>query len=905
MNWLRGLARRLGMLIRRRQFDADLEEEMRLHLELRQEERVQSGMSADDARAAARRRFGNATYLKEESHIAWGWEWFENLAQDVRYGLRMLRKAPGFTAVAILTMALGIGATTAIFSVVDATLLHPLPYPEPEQLVSVEDDLPGVGAQDVGMSEPEWQDLRRSGIFEYVSPTWFDENNLTGSSQPARVRLLIVAPNYFALLGIKPQLGRAFHPEDHSPGLTLEVLISDGLWKRTFGGDPHILDRSIRLDTDLYRIVGVMPTGFDAPGRTAEERNIEVWAATSFYGPPMSDRPSRSGRNLPTAIARLKPGLTIAAAQSRLDALVAALQQEFPEDYPKQNAWTVRLLPLKERVVGNVRPSLILLLGAVGLVLLISCVNVANLLLARASARGREMAVRQALGAARKRLISQVLTESMLLSLLGGLVGLAILFCTKGLLLQLLPDSLPRLNEISINSPILVFALGASVVTGAIFGLVPALQADRLDLTYMLKQEGRGSAGSREQARTRRILVVIEFALSLVLMVAAGLLLRSFRDLVNVQLGFTPQNVMAVRTRLPYPNDPKTDTYATPAQEAPFFRELLRRSRALPEVEEAALGDTASIPLDATLRDLKLIAEGQFLFIIEGRDMHSEEPAVAERSSVSPEYFHLLKMPLLRGRLFDESDNDKAPQGAVINEAFARTYWPNQNPVGKRFRKARADSPWITVVGLIANARTESLAQAVVPKIYLDLYQTGGKRLAIFLRGHLDTAAMAEEVREQVQSVDPTLPVSGAQTLNETVSASLAERRFSMEIVALFALTALLLAGLGIYGVISYLVSERTHEIGIRIALGAESGRILQMVLRQGLGLATAGAAVGLICALIVSHLMAGLLYGVRPTDPLTFAGGALLLIGVAVLACYIPARRAVRVDPLMALRHE
>jgi predicted permease len=332
---------------------------------------------------------------------------------------------------------------------------------------------------------------------------------------------------------------------------------------------------------------------------------------------------------------------------------------------------------------------------------------------------------------------------------------------------------------------------------------------------------------------------------------------------------------------------------------------LLRRSRALPEVEEAALGDTASIPLDATLRDLKLIAEGQFLFIIEGRDMHSEEPAVAERSSVSPEYFHLLKMPLLRGRLFDESDNDKAPQVAVINEAFARTYWPNQNPVGKRFRKARADSPWITVVGLIANARTESLAQAVVPKIYLDLYQTGGKRLAIFLRGHLDTAAMAEEVREHVQSVDPTLPVSGAQTLNETVSASLAERRFSMEIVALFALTALLLAGLGIYGVISYLVSERTHEIGIRIALGAESGRILQMVLRQGLGLATAGAAVGLICALIVSHLMAGLLYGVRPTDPLTFAGGALLLIGVAVLACYIPARRAVRVDPLMALRHE
>ncbi len=892
-------------MFRRKRKASDFTSEIEAHLQLESERLREQGLSEEAARAAARRSFGNVMQAEESFYESGQWLWWDHFWHDIRFGLRMLRKSPGFTAIAALTIALGIGATTAIFSVVDATLLHTLPYPQPGQLVSVEDDLPGVGAQDAGMSEPEWQDLQRSGIFEYVSPTWFDENNLTGSSQPARVRLLIVAPNYFALLRVKPQLGRAFHPEDHSPGLLLEVLISDGLWKRAFGGDPNILNRSIRLDTDLYRIVGVMPPGFDAPGRTTEERNIEVWAATSFYGPPMSDHPPRSGRNLPTAVARLKPGLTIAAAQSRLDALVAALQKEFPEDYPKQSAWTVRLLPLKERVVGNIRQSLILLLGAVGLVLLIGSVNVANLLLARASARGREMAVRQALGAARKRLMSQLLTESVLLSLLGGIAGLAILFCTKGFLLRLLPDSLPRLNEISINLPVLLFALGASVVTGAIFGLVPALQADRLDLTHMLKQEGRGATGSGEQAKTRRILVVIEFALSLVLMVAAGLLLRSFRDLVNVRLGFTPQNVMAVRTRLPYPNDPKTDTYATPAQEAPFFRELLRRSGALPKVEEAALGDTASIPLDESLRDLKLISEGQFLFAVEGSDRQSDGPAVVERSSVTPEYFHLLKMPLLRGRLFDESDSDKAPQVAVINEAFARTYWPNQNPVGKRFRKARADSPWITVVGLIANARTESLAEAGVPKIYLDLYQTGGKRLAIFLRGNMDTAAIPDAVREQVQSVNPTLPVFGAQTLNETVSASLAERRFSMEIVALFALTALLLAGLGIYGVISYLVSERTHEIGIRIALGAESRSILRMVLRQGLGLAIAGAAVGLVCALIVSHFMAGLLYGVRPTDPLTFAGVALLLIGVAVLACYIPARRAIRVDPLVALRHE
>jgi len=892
------------MFGRKRKLD-DFSSEIEAHIQLEIERLRAQGLSEEDARATARRSFGNLMQAKERFYESGRWLWCEHLWQDLRYGLRMLRKSPGFTAIAVLTIALGIGATTAIFSVVDAALLHPLPYPQPEQLVSIQDDLPGVGARDAGMSEPEWQDLHRSGIFEYVSPTWFDENNLTGSSQPARVRLLIVAPNYFALLGVKPQLGRAFNPEDHSPGLLLEVLISDGLWKRAFGGDPHILDRSMRLDTDLYRIVGVMPKGFDAPGRTTEERNIEAWIATSFYGPPMSDHPPRSGRNLPTAVARLQPGLTIAAAQSRLDALVAALQKEFPEDYPKQSAWTVRLLPLKERVVGNNRRSLILLLGAVGVVLLIGCVNVANLLLARASARGREMALRQALGAARKRLVSQLLTESVLLSLLGGIAGLAILFCAKGFLLRLLPGSLPRLNEISINSPVLFFALGASVVSGAIFGLVPALQADRLDLTHMLKQVGRGSSGSGEQARTRRVLVVIEFALSLVLMAAAGLLLRSFRDLVNVQLGFTPQNVMTVRTRLPDPNDPKTDTYLTPAQEAPFFRELLRRSRALPKVEEAALGDTASIPLDESLRDLKLISEGQFLFTVERRDIPSGEPAVAERSSVTPEYFHLLKMPLLRGRSFDESDHDTAPQVAVINEAFARTYWPNQNPIGKRFRKAKANSPWITVVGLIANARTESLAEAGVPKIYLDLYQTGGKRLAIFLRGNLDAAAIPNEVREQVQSVDPTLPVSGAQTLDETVSASLAERRFSMEIVALFALTALLLAGLGIYGVISYIVSARTHEIGIRIALGAQRRNILRIVVRQGLALAVAGAAVGLVGALIVSHSMAGLLYGVKPTDPLTFAGVAVLLVVVALFACYVPARRAMRVDPMIALRHE
>src|SRR5213595_1214987 len=509
---------------------------------------------------------------------------FEELWQDLRFGVRMLRKSPGFTVITALTIALGIGATTAIFTVVDATLLGPLPYPQSEQLVSIQDNFPGTGAQDVGLSEPEWQDLQHSGIFEYVSPTWFDENNLTGSSQPARVRLLIVAPNYFALLGVQPRLGRGFDPQDHSPGIIPEVVISDGLWKSAFGSDPNILSKSARMDTDLYRIVGVMPAGFDAPGRTAEERNVEVWAATSFYGAPLSDHPPRNRRNLPTAIARLKPGVTIEAAQSRVDALVASLQKQFPADYPVQSAWKMRLLPLKERVVGNVRQSLILLLGAVGLVLLIGCVNVANLLLARASRRGREVANRRALGAGQARLTRQLLTESLLLSLFGGIAGLAILFSAKDFLLRLVPENLPRLNEISISWSVLLFALTASVISGVLFGLAPALQARRLDLNHALKQEGR-STGSLERARTRRGLVITEFALSLVLMVAAGLLLRSFWDLLNVQLGFSPQSVMSVRTRLPSPNDPNTDKYGTASQEATFVRELIRRCAMLSGVE--------------------------------------------------------------------------------------------------------------------------------------------------------------------------------------------------------------------------------------------------------------------------------------------------------------------------------
>ena len=887
---------RLKNFASRRQNDRRLREEIEEHLALETTENLRAGMTPEEARRLAVLKLGAVGTIREDNHAEHGLPFFENLLQDTRYTFRMLAKSPGFAAVAIVTMALGIGATTAIFGLFDATLLHPLSYPHPEQLVSIEDDLPGVGAHDVGISVPEWKDLERSGIFQCVVLKGFGSDNLTGSSQPSRIQFEPVTPGYFALLGVKPEMGRTFDPLDPTRGFTLDVVISDGLWKRAFGSDPHILGRSLRLDNDLYRIIGVMPPGFHDPGRTLDERSTDLWAAAGFSADP-APPPNRNLRLTLGVIARLKPGLNIAAAQSHLNALVASLQKQFPADYPAESEWKVRLVPLKESVVGNVRQSLMLLLGAVGLVLLIACVNVANLLLARASARGREMAVRQALGAARSRLVRQLLTESLLLSLLGGVAGLAILFCTKNFLLQLVPESLPRLNNLSINWSVMLFALVASLAAGVIFGLAPASQAGRVDLAHTLRLEGRGSRGSREQVRTRRVLVVTEFALSLVLMIAAGLLLRSFWDLFKVRLGFEPQNVMAVRMWLPEPNDPKTDIYGTAAQEATFIRDLVRRGGTLPGVKEIAVGSIESLPLN---HDRNLIP-----LILEGRDIRSNQHRLVEEATVTPEYFRLLGIPLLRGRLFSGLDNEKAPQVAVINDAFARSYWPNGNPVGQHLKLGPAATSWTTVVGVVADARTESLEDASVPQIYQSLFQEPDKELAIFLRGQLDPARIPEEVRQQVQSVNPELPVFGAATLSDVVSGSLSQRRFSMEMVLLFALTALMLAGLGIYGTISFLVSERTHEIGIRLALGAKRAKILKMVLRQGLELAIAGAAVGLVGALIVSHLMAGLLYGVAPTDPLTFLGVTLVLTVVALAACYIPAIRAMRIDPLVALRYE
>jgi putative ABC transport system permease protein len=772
--------------------------------------------------------------------------------------------------------------------------------------VRIEANLPGVGAHDVGFSIPELRDLRNSGIFQNVSFFFFGSENVTGSAQPTHIAGATVSPSYFAVLGVDAALGRTFDPHDASPGSNGEVVISDGLWKRAFDADPHILSKSLRLDNDLFHIVGVMPASFRDQGQTSEEVRTELWASDGFYGDDASP-PMRGTRLGYDTIARLQPGLSPEAAQGRLDALVASLKKQYPADYPPQAGGTFHLTPLAETLVGNVRQSLILLFGAVGLVLLISCVNVANLLLARASARGREMAVRQALGAARMRLVRQLLTESLLLFVLGGITGFVVLFCARKFLLQFIPESLPRLNDISISWGVLAFAIVVSIAAGTIFGLAPAWLVSRLDLNTTLRQEGRGSNGSRKRSRLRHALVIGELALSLVLLVAAGLLLRSFWDLFKVHLGFNPARVMAIETTLPNPNDPKTDIYRTATQESVFLREALRRIRTLPGVEETAVSDRAALPLGHGQIDLR-----QRPLIREGQEEQSSQPPRIDTSIVSPEYFHVLGMTLLRGRLFADQDIEDTPSIAVINEAAARTYWSGkdgkgEDPVGKRVivRSRVAKPGWTTIVGVIADARTESLADAGIPQMYFDIYQRPAKFLALYLRGQVDPATISARVRTQVQAVDPEIPVFHAETLDDVLSSSLSVRRFSMEMVALFAATALLLAALGIYGTISYLVNEQSREIAIRLALGAQRSNILRMVLRQGLTLAAAGAGLGLVSALIVSRLMSGLLYGVSPYDLSIFAGVTAVLTAVAIAASYVPALRAMRLDPITTLHSE
>ena len=824
----------------------------------------------------------------------------DTLLHNLRYAVRMLRNNLVFTLVVVLTLAFGIGANTAIFSVVNAVILRPLPFPKPEQLVIIRDDATARGVENVGMSVDELKDLQeRPGVFQQLCGVWPVDANLTGSERPERIELLIVSPNYFALLGAPPQLGRVFGPEEQQvKGFAEGVVISSGLWKRLYGNDPNILGRKIYVDTDLYTIIGVMPPSFRHPAKTLRN-DVDIWAAAGFSANPFASPPVRARRLLPSAIGRLKDGITIEQAQAKVDAVVANLHTEFPKDYPSMLGWSVRVLSAHQQLVGNVQKILYAVLAAVGLVLLIGCVNLANLMLARSSGRRREMAIRLALGASRRSLIVQLLTESLLLSFIGGVVALVVLTLILKGLVQFIPADIPRLHEVEINLSVLGFVFLISTITGLLFGLFPALQASRPDVVVNLKDGSHGAGFGLATHRFRSGLVVLEFALSLILMIAAGLLLRSFGRVLDVNPGFNPENVLLSRVWLPVPNNPELDPYRDPEKRIGFTKDLLQRVSGIPGVRNAAISNSSSVPLVGR--------QGVTLFMIEGDAETNNNIPTVQVGVVSPDYFRTIEIPLKRGRFFTDSDDRKAPPVVIIDEALAERYFANRDPVGLRIRPGGPTStqPWMTIVGIVGNVKSDGFDQPDQPHLYFNIFQNPSKALAIYLKTDVTPLALTQAVREQIHAADRDLPVFGETTMAQVAAESMSRRKFTMQLIGLFGILALLLAGVGIYGVIAYSVTQRTREIGIRVALGASRSAILRWVLKQGMILTVAGIVVGLIGAFLLTRLLRSLLFGITPTDIVTYGALAILLTVVALIACYVPARRATKVDPLIALRYE
>jgi predicted permease len=819
--------------------------------------------------------------------------------RDVRFAWRMLAKNPGFTIVAILTLALGIGANVATFSIVYAILLRPLPFPHQEQLVRVFDDLRGSNVQNVGMSVPEmWDFQQRSGVFEDISAVWPINADLTGGDRPERIEALATSPNYFTLLGAQPRIGRVYTQAETVPGFLDAVVLSDGFWRREFGADPHIVGKKVRLDNDPYTVVAVMPPDFRHPGRTLET-DVDAWIAAGYDADPFPHPAQRSIRMIPGAVARLKPGLTVGEAQARLETYSAQLSAEYPTDYPPAARWAPRLVSIQEDLVGKVRTELFVLFGAVACVLLIACVNLANLLLSRSAGRQREIAVRLALGAGRKRLLLQMLTESMLLSVIAGVIALVTVVSLKASLLRLAPANLPRLSEVNLSGGVLLFAVVVSISTGILFGLVPALQASNANQISSLREGSRGSGSSRSHTLISRGLVISEIALSLILLVGAGLLLRSFWRVLEVRPGFNPDGIVTAQIWMPVPNDPSTDPYRPPEKRTAFLREVVRRVSAIPGVEAVAIGGSNSLPMGAARNGLP--------FVIEGRPADSERAPVAEFAGVSPNYFDVLGTPLIQGRIFLDSDEPASEQVAIIDQTLANRYWPGENPLGKhiQFFRLNLKNPWTTIVGVVGDMKSDGFDAPIAPHIYIPAFQGPPYASVLFLRTHANTGTLGDQIRAAVQSLDSNLPLFGVRTMDEVITRSMAERRFALEILAIFAGVALLLAAIGIYGVMSYTFSRRIHEIGIRVALGAQRVDILRMALGEGMRLVVLGLIAGLIGAAALTRFLRSLLFNVTATDPVVFAAIATLLAAVALLACYIPARRATRVDPLVALREE
>ncbi|MCI0489560.1 MAG: ABC transporter permease [Blastocatellia bacterium] len=804
----------------------------------------------------------------------------EALLKDARYAVRAMIRQPGFTALSVLALALGIGANTAIFSVVNALLLRSLPYNDPDRIVSVnkvasEGGLPGLAANEY----LDWQ--QQNQVFEHVAAYTNDNFNLTGEGDPERLSIAQVTANIFPLLGVQPLKGRVFLPEEDRPGHDQVVVVSEGFWQRRYGGSPDLIGKALTLNDKVYTVVGIMPESFRFPGA------YEIWMPLA-----LDEEAERHGEfwSLIEVIGRLRPGISMARAQSDLEIISARLA----ENNPDPRTARLDIVPLHNQIVGDIRFTVLIMFGAVGLVLLVACSNVANLMLARATSRQKEMAIRAAVGASRWRLMRQLLTESVLLGLAGGVLGVLLAMWGIGPVVSLVPEnvanSLQSINEIGIDSRILGFTFAIAIITGVIFGLAPALAVSKPDLNSALKEGSRSLAMSSGWRNLREVLVISELALAFVLLVAAGLMVRSFARLSHIDPGFKSEGVLTMRVNLP------SSRYAENEQVAGFIREALERIEALPEVQSAGTTN------HSILLGHSLIAHFQF----EGLPPpdRKKDPPIGV-GAVSRDYFRAMAIPLIGGRYFTDSDSADAQQVAIINQALARRFYPNEDPLGKRISFGCKEGFCRTIVGVVGDIRQESLTADITPEIYLPALQNPIRGMTLVVRTASDPLSLAGAVRSQILAVDPGQPVSEIKTLDQHMADSVSQSRSMMFMFGAFAALALILAVLGIYGVMSYTVTQRTHEIGIRMALGARSGDVMRLIVGRGMAMALIGVGIGLAAAYFLTRLMESLLYGVTATDLVTFAVIPALLAGVAFVACYIPARRATRVDPMVALRYE
>ena len=802
------------------------------------------------------------------------------LLHDIRYGVRMLLKHKGFSAVAIIALGLGIGANTAIFSLVNGVLLRPLPFPNSDRIIYFEGKNPAAGITDSNISYLDFTDWsQQTDLFASTAAYWTGNADLSGDgAEPEAVPRAGVTTGFFSVLGVQPVLGRAIVPEDDKPATFNEgrgtvAIISHGLWKRRFGSDPAIVGKVVQMKSRPLTVIGVMPPGFEYP----EQTQIWVNSAVNLSQEPRDNRAW-------SAIARLKPNVDLKQAQTRVSAINAQLDKQFHET---NKGWDVSLWTLHERLVREVKPSLLALLGAVGLVLLIACANVANLLLARSAARQKEIAIRAAMGASRTRVLRQMLTESILLSAIGGIAGLVLSIWLTDVLMSMLPEGAPRLEHIGIDYRVLTFALGVSALTGVLFGIVPALQASKLDVTSALKEGGRSAEGHRRTS-ARSLLLIGEVALSLMLLVGAGLLIKSFLRLQEIRPGFNAHNVLIANLALPYPK------YQYEQFEE-FFRQLKERLEAAPGVQAA--GGSMNLPLNASGY---AIGRG---FIPEGRPLTVDENRDAMFSSITGDYFRALQIPLLSGRTFELRDNADAPKVVIINETIAKRHFGSPaEAIGKRLSIWRDEKFMREIVGVVGDTKTGSLTGEGGAQIYVPNAQARENFMGLVIRTAGDPAAFATTLRHEVQALDKDQPIYNVRTMDDVVANSLGTRRVSMQLFAVFACAALLLAALGIYGVMAYTVAQRTQEIGIRMALGAQRSDVLGLVVRQGMTLAAIGVVAGLAGAFSLTRVMASLLFNVRPDDPTTYLAISFLLTVVAFLACYLPARRAAKLDPVIAL---